>query len=99
VSEDLYSGERKHCCSAYFVFVTLKGKDGSKVQFPETYAETDYDQARLAMANERRAMRGTHQKKLDEHVRRASEMPVSPTMLQHKKFSNLALVNYTLYIS
>ena len=61
--EDLYSGVREPCCSAYFVFVTL-----DKQKLPPMVPDTPDDVRRHALADERKKIRLSRKKTLDDFL-------------------------------
>lgn len=70
--EEPLSGDRYHCCTAFFTFVAL-GPDGRPMQVPELIIETD---AEKADADSARRVR----ENAAERKRRAKESPIKTTL-------------------
>ncbi|MDQ6707344.1 MAG: acyl-CoA thioesterase [Acidobacteriota bacterium] len=59
--EDLISGEVQHTSSAYLTFVAIE-RDGSRIENPQVYPETEDEKRRFAKAGERREYRLSQRK-------------------------------------
>jgi acyl-CoA hydrolase len=64
-AEDLLTGTRSHCVSAFLTFVAL-GEDGKPTEIPPLILETEKDQRRWNDAEERREARLQHLRERQE---------------------------------
>ncbi|MFM7718745.1 MAG: acyl-CoA thioesterase [Actinomycetota bacterium] len=67
-SEDIFSGERRHTSSAYFVYVAIDG-DGRPRPVPPLLVGTDEERRRQREAKIRRETRLAHRAAIEEHRR------------------------------
>eukprot|EP00127_Corallochytrium_limacisporum_P005673 Clim_evm52s210 gene=Clim_evmTU52s210 len=74
-AEDLRTGERVHCCSAYVTFVSIDRQRRKPCPVHQMFPETEGDQKRFDMALERREFRLANRIRYDtsHHVSRREE--------------------------
>ena len=69
-SEDIFTGQRLHTSSAYFVYVAIDG-EGKPRPVPPLLVGTDEERRRQSEAKIRRATRLAHRAAIEEHRRGA----------------------------